>query len=58
MRWPRRKMVIGASAAAAVIGLAVSLAIVLPGSTASACLPGGTIPGTFVPRPGGMRIKV
>jgi DUF3048 family protein len=32
VRWPRRKIVIGASAAAAVIGLAVSLAIVLPGS--------------------------
>ena len=32
MRWPRRNIIIGASAAAAAIGLAVALAIVLPGS--------------------------
>jgi Protein of unknown function (DUF3048) N-terminal domain/Protein of unknown function (DUF3048) C-terminal domain len=31
-RWPRRNIVIGVSAAAAAIGLAVALAIVLPGS--------------------------
>jgi Protein of unknown function (DUF3048) N-terminal domain/Protein of unknown function (DUF3048) C-terminal domain len=33
VRWPRRNIVIGASAAAAAIGLAVALAIVLPGSS-------------------------
>jgi len=40
--WPRRKIVIGASAAAAAIGLAVALVIVLPGGTPDKPAPAGS----------------
>ena len=42
MSWPRRKIVIGASAAAAAIGLAVALVIVLPGGTPDKPAPAGS----------------
>ena len=40
--WPRRKIVIGASAAAAAIGLAVALVIVLPSGTPDKPAPAGS----------------
>ena len=42
MRWPRRNIVIGASAAAAAIGLVVALALVLPGSSPTPAKPAPT----------------